>query len=155
MKMTRSCWDNFLGISIAFSAATICFGATLAKGPLRVHPENPRYFTDGTRMPDGSLRAIYLTGSHHWNNLQDSAKLGKPLTEQFDYEGYLRFLEKFNHNFMRMWSWEVGENDLYYEPAPWIRTGPGTASDGKPKFDLQQFNPEYFQRLAVPCGCRL
>jgi len=46
-----------------------------------------------------------------------------------------------------MWSWEVGENDVYYEPAPWVRTGPGTAGDGKPKFDLQQFNPEYFQRL--------
>jgi hypothetical protein len=116
-------------------------------GPLRVHPPNPRYFTDGAKNADGSLKAIYLTGSHHWNNLQDSGKLGKPLTEKFDYDGYLRFLEKFNHNFMRMWSWEVGENDLYYEPAPWIRTGPGTALDGKPKFDLKQFNPEYFKRL--------
>ncbi|UCG59789.1 MAG: DUF4091 domain-containing protein [Phycisphaerales bacterium] len=110
-------------------------------GPLRVHPTNPRYFTGG------SGKAIYLTGSHTWNNLQDSAKLGKPLTEKFDYDGYLRFLEKSNHNFMRMWSWEVGENDLYYDPAPWVRTGPGAGTDGKPKFDLQQFDPEYFQRL--------
>ena len=37
---------------------------TPAKGPLRVHPDNPRYFTDGTRAPDGSLKAVYLTGSH-------------------------------------------------------------------------------------------
>jgi hypothetical protein len=29
---------------------------TPARGPLRVHPRNPRYFTDG------SGRAIYLTG---------------------------------------------------------------------------------------------
>jgi len=121
--------------------------AAPATGPLRVNKENPRYFTDGTKMPDGSLRAVYLTGSHHWNNLQDSAKLGKPLTEKFDYDGYLRLLARLNHNYIRMWSWEVGENDVYYDPAPWVRTGPGTAADGKLKFDLQQFNPEYFQRL--------
>ena len=40
-------------------------GAVRASGPLRVHPRNPRYFTD-----DGG-RAIYLTGSHTWSNLQD------------------------------------------------------------------------------------
>jgi hypothetical protein len=30
---------------------------TPAKGPLRIHPTNPRYFTDGTRNHDGSLKA--------------------------------------------------------------------------------------------------
>ena len=30
-------------------------------GPLRVHPANGRYFTDA------SGRAIYLTGSHTWD----------------------------------------------------------------------------------------
>jgi hypothetical protein len=54
--------------------------STKASGPLRVHPTNPRYFTDGTKTSNGSLRTVYLTGSHHWNNLQDSAKLGKALT---------------------------------------------------------------------------
>ena len=84
-------------------------GAAPATGPLRVHPDNPLYFTDGRKGPDGSPRAIYLTGSHHWNNLQDSAKLGQPVTERFDYGAYLARLAKLNHNFMRMWSWEVGE----------------------------------------------
>jgi hypothetical protein len=126
----------------------VAFGAARSmNSPLRVHPQNPRYFTDGAKMHDGSLKAVYLTGSHHWNNLQDSAKLTKPLTEKFDYEGYLARLARLNHNFIRMWSWEVGENDLYYDPAPWVRTGPGAGTDGKPKFDLQQFNPEYFQLL--------
>src|SRR5262245_55679789 len=36
-----------------------------ARGPLGVHPTNPRYFTDG------SGKAAYLTGSHTWSNLQD------------------------------------------------------------------------------------
>lgn len=121
--------------------------AAPAAGPLRVHPQNRRYFTDGTKRPDGSLKALYLTGSHHWNNLLDSAKVGKPLTERFDFGSYLTRLAGLNHNFIRMWSWEVGENDLYYDPAPWARTGPETGTDGKPKFDLEQFNPEYFDRL--------
>ena len=77
--------------------AAIVVTAAPAAGPLRVHPNNPRYFTDGSRAPDGALKAVYLTGSHHWNNFQDSAKLGQPLTNRFDYDGYLRFLEKFHH----------------------------------------------------------
>src|SRR5262249_49329772 len=36
-----------------------------ARGPLGVHPTNPRYFTGG------SGKAVYLTGSHTWSNLQD------------------------------------------------------------------------------------
>jgi hypothetical protein len=32
------------------------------------------------------------------------------------------------------------------EPHPWQRTGPGLATDGKPKFDLTKFNREYFDR---------
>jgi hypothetical protein len=32
-------------------------------------------------------------------------------------------------------------------PLPWVRTGPGNALDGKPKFDLTKYDPEYFERL--------
>jgi len=125
-----------------------------ARGPLRVHPENPRYFTDGTKAPDGSLKAAYLTGSHHWHNLQDAGRLGGPVTKRFDYDGYLEILTKLHHNFVRMWAWEGGawwwqggENDEYYAPIAYSRAGPGAALDSKPKFDLSQFNPEYFERL--------
>jgi hypothetical protein len=31
--------------------------------------------------------------------------------------------------------------------APWPRTGPGRAMDGEPIYDLDQWNPEYFDRL--------
>ena len=67
-------------------------------GPLRIHPENPRYFTDG------SGRAIYLTGSHTWSNLQDQGPKDPP--KPFDYEAYLDFLRERNHNFIRLWAWE-------------------------------------------------
>src|SRR5919108_2704942 len=61
-----------------------------ATGPLRVHPSNPRYFTDG------SGKAIYLTGSHTWNNLQDISGLQLP----GDFSGYLDWLQSYNHNFI-------------------------------------------------------
>src|SRR5687768_8787410 len=62
------------------------------RGPLRVHPANPRYFTDG------SGKAVYLTGSHTWNVLQDS-----PGAPPFDYAAYLDLLEKHGHNLFRLW----------------------------------------------------
>ena len=50
---------------------------TPARGPLCVHPDNPRYFTDGTG------KAVYLTGAHTWNNLvglglRDVGHAGQP-----------------------------------------------------------------------------
>ena len=115
-----------------------------AAGPLIVHPSNPRYFTDDTG------RAVYLTGSHTWSNLKDMGKTDPP--PRFDYEGYLDFLGRYNHNFIRLWTWELstytydGES-IYAAPFPWLRTGPGEALDGKPKFDLTRLDPAYFDRL--------
>jgi hypothetical protein len=122
-----------------------------AAGPLRVHPENPRYFTDGTRMPGGSLRAIYLTGSHTWANLIDRGPSDPPPV--FDFDGYLNLLQKHHHNFIRLWGRHVtwyhgyGERELHASPLAWSRTGPGNALDGKPKFDLTKFHQAYFDRL--------
>src|ERR687893_564909 len=63
-----------------------------AQGPLRVHPTNPRYFTDGTKTPDGSWKAVYLTGSHTWANLIDRGPGDPP--PAFEFDGYLDFLHK-------------------------------------------------------------
>jgi hypothetical protein len=119
-----------------------------SRGPLRVHPTNPRYFTD-----DGQ-RAVYLTGSHTWCNFQDMGTNDPPAA--FDFDAYLRFLEKYGHNFIRLWHWELmcwdsnakqGRLRQYATPHPWLRTGPGNAVDGQPKFNLERFNPAYFERL--------
>ena len=114
-----------------------------ATGPLRRHRSNPRYFTDG------SGKAIYLTGSHTWNNFQE--KSHGP-SKDFDYAGYLHRLQQQNHNFIRLWVWEQSAWDWTTEkveikPLPYLRTGPGVALDGGPKIDLRQFNQEYFDRL--------
>ena len=119
-----------------------------AAGPLKVHPDNPRYFTDG------SGKAILLVGTHTWNNLVDMGLTDPP--PRFDFEAYLDFLERYGHNFIRLWTWETvtwntkrnrREAVLTAWPQPWARTGPGKARDGKPKFDLTKFGKEYFRRL--------
>ena len=150
--MTRF-WTLFL-TSIFLFLPSLIEAASPSQGPLRVHPANPRYFTDGTKTPDNSLNAVYLTGSHHWNNLQDSGRIGGPITNRFDYDGYLKRLGQWNHNFIRLWAWEGpawwyqgGENDNFYEPLPWARTTSQKTSDGKPRYDLDRFNEDYFQRL--------
>jgi hypothetical protein len=119
-----------------------------AAGPLKVCADNPRYFAD----PSG--KAVYLTGSHTWNNLQDIGPTDPP--PAFDWDAYLDFLQGLHHNFIRLWRWELVMWDtsanseqgvLTAAPHPWARTGPGTATDGKPKFDLSRFDPAYFDRL--------
>src|SRR3972149_2314994 len=79
--------------------------AAQAAGPLRVHPSNPRYFTDGTKNADGSLKAVYLTGSHTWANLIDRGPSDPPPV--FDFDGYLDLLKKHSHNFIRLWGRQV------------------------------------------------
>lgn len=146
---------RLLGSGVLLSILPLA--AAPATGPLRVHPENPRYFTDGVKLPNGSFRAVYLTGAHTWNNLVDMGRSDPP--EKFDWEAYLKFLEKHHHNFVRLWAWDsttwdtrangaLGKDFIHNAaPLPWARTGPGNALDGKPRFDLTRFAPEYFERL--------
>jgi Family of unknown function (DUF6298)/Protein of unknown function (DUF4038) len=142
----------FVCLSVMLYAGGVTQGAP-TNGPLRVCRDNPRYFAD----KDG--KAILLTGSHVWYNLVDMGPEDPP--RPFDYEAYLKWMKRYNHNFMRMWTWEMVQWDtkangaharkdvtrFYAAPHPWLRTGEGKALDGKPKFDLTQFNPRYFERL--------
>lgn len=120
-------------------------GPAVASGPLRVHPQNKRYFRDASEKP------VYLTGSHTWGNLQD--QLSPEPLRRFDFPAYLEWMRTHGHNFMRGWAWEHAAWDnhtkekLLVDPLPYARTGPGTALDGGPKFDLEKFNEDYFRRL--------
>ncbi len=121
---------------------------TGAAGPLRVSAKNPRYFADDAG------KVVYLTGSHTWNNLVDMGKSDPP--QAFDYDGCLDWMQKLNHNFIRLWTWEPvtwntknNQRDAINNasPQPWPRTGPGKALDGKSRFDLSKFDDRYFKRL--------
>ena len=126
-----------------------------ALGPLRVHPTNPRYFTDGTTKRDGSLRTVYLTGSHTWGNLCDY----RTNWPAFDYAGYLDFLGRYHHNFIRFirqceaakprqhpvgmtavfnilnGSWATDNRVLFDSPADWISPGLDPYKDSPPAAD--------------------
>ena len=115
-------------------------------GPLRPSARNPRYFTDDRD------RAIYLTGSHTWANLVDIRFEDDP---RFDYERVPGLDAGQSPQFyahvvvaprtLRRSPWTTRE--VIVEPVPYLRTGPGSAADGEPRFDLSQPNPVYFDRL--------
>lgn len=127
------------------ASATVEVTAPPSSGPLRVLASNRRYFTDGTG------KAIYLTGSHTWGNLQDNGTTDPP--PPFDYTAYLDWLQQHHHNFIRLWAWEQANftNEIsggyFFQPNVYQRTGPDIALDGKPKFDVTLFNQAYFDRL--------
>jgi len=121
-----------------------------SQNSLRVSTDNPRYFTDR------SGKAIYLTGSHTWNTLVEMNTPANP--QLFDFDAYLDFLKRYNHNFIRLWTWELfiyndrPEMDEHHKlhrtsPLPWLTVNGEPAPDGNQKFDLTKFNPAYFERL--------
>jgi uncharacterized protein DUF6298 len=114
--------------------------------PLVVRGAGARYFT-GARTG----RTVYLTGAHTWNNFQDWDASDPP--RAFDFERYLDFLEAHGHNLIRLYVWEQAawfpgmDAKITISPLPYLRTGPGLALDGRPRFDVHQFDPAYFARL--------
>ncbi|MCC7336136.1 MAG: hypothetical protein IT422_13635 [Pirellulaceae bacterium] len=120
------------------------------QGPLRVHPINGRYFTDD------SGRVIYLAGSQTGgSDMQEDAWPGwqaPGVRVPSDFPRCLEILSQHNHNLFRMWTVESSRCDkgtpgILATPLAYLRTGPGNALDGQPKFDLDQFNPAFFDRL--------
>ena len=105
---------------------------------------------------DGGGKAIVLSGSQTWNTLQDWGTNGKP--QPLDFPQFVKFLTDHDHNFTLLCTIETpkfcslpvvaGDPPQFtVTPFPWKRTGPGMATDGKPKFDLTQFDELYFSRL--------
>jgi len=118
-------------------------------GPL-VASGNPNYFKDAT----GAV--LILNGSQTWNTFQDWGSNGSLQT--LDFNAFVNFLTAHGHNFTLLWITEMPKfcgfpalanspPDLAAGPLPWLRTGEGNATDGKLKFDLAKFNPEFFDRL--------
>ena len=93
---------------------------------LVVHPDNPRYVMV---KDDPTRKAVCLTGAHTWAEFQTYRQ------ETFDYNGWLRKLAGWKHNFMRGWIWEDG----FYGPLPYVTVGK--------KYDLTKYNSVFFDRL--------
>ena len=135
-----------LSLGLAAAAAR----AACPTGPPTCHPTNPRF------LIDAEGEALYLVGSHMWNNFQDWGTTDPP--PAFSFDSYLDFLAERGHNFIRGWTWEHatwipwdgdgGANgSVVIAPGPFTRTcdaSHGMALDGKPKFDLDNFDDAYF-----------
>ena len=129
---------SVIGIHLIFAVLFI-MDSSVVGSPLSVHPTNPHYFTNK------SGKAIYMTGSHTWYILHEE---GHPITED-RLRSYLDWIKSWNHNYIRIWSnWFPMKNDMGFQhPWPYMRTGPGLAHDGLPKFDLTKPSKDYFNLL--------
>ena len=117
--------------------------------PLRAS-RNPNYFEDASGSP------LVLCGSQTWNTLQDWGTGGT--VQPLDFNAFVSFLKTHGHNFTLLWYTELPKfrnlpvtaaapPDFAVAPHPWLRTGPGLATDGGLKFDLTKFDRSYFDRL--------
>ena len=111
--------------------------------PIRVHPENPKCFEYRGRP------LVLLTATEHY---------GAVMNRPFRFERYLADAGMRKQTLTRLfilfrelqtpvnpYSTCKPESPDYIAPYP--RTGPGRALDGEPQFDLDQWNPEFFDRL--------
>ena len=111
--------------------------------PIAVHPENPHYFLFRGKP------LVLIAASEHY---------GSVINRPFDFDRYLRDAagrkQTVTRTFLLFREQQSERNPS--SPAkpespdfvtPWPRTGPGKASDGEPKYDLDRWNDEYFDRL--------
>jgi hypothetical protein len=112
---------------------------------LTVHPGNRRYFMRGN-----TCEAVYLAGTQHSGNVQDSGSTYPP--PAFDFSGTYPPADALKANFIRGWHWEASRSNWgtatdWILPLPFARTGLNPANDGKPRFNLTQYDGSYVTRL--------
>jgi hypothetical protein len=108
---------------------------------LAIHPLYPHYF----QAPDG--KPVLLIGDYTWGTFSDV---------DFDYKAQFDALKTSGLNIARVWLWWGAEQfpppDDKQHVEPFLRPGPGKANDGRPKYDLNKFNPAFFERLRDLCS---
>lgn len=120
--------------------------APVSSIPIRLHPKNPHYF-----LFRGKAVALVTSGEHY----------GAVLNRDFDFHKYLATLEAEGMNYTRLFpgsyveapgkSFGIQRNDLAPATgrflAPWARSTTAGYAGGGNKFDLDQWDPQYFTRL--------
>ncbi|UVI33033.1 glycoside hydrolase family 5 protein [Paenibacillus spongiae] len=111
--------------------------------PIRIHPDNPKLFEFRGKP------LVLLCATEHY---------GAVMNRPFDYASYLKdaydkqqtltrlfVLFRELQSAMNPYSTCKPESPDYI--APFARSGQGKALDGQPLYDLDQWNPEFFERL--------
>ncbi|NLF00328.1 MAG: cellulase family glycosylhydrolase [Anaerolineales bacterium] len=112
--------------------------------PVMLHPENRRYFLYAGRP------VVLITATEHY---------GAVINRNMD---YVRYLDEMVDKQLTLSRCFLLFRELEHQPqnphspckplpgeyvAPFLRTGPGFTTDGYPRFDLDQWDAEYFERL--------
>lgn len=116
-----------------------------AGDPIRLHPSNPHYFLYDQNP------TVLITSAEHY---------GAVVNADFDYATYLQTLHDAGLNYTRIFtgtyvevpgSFGIQHNTLAPTTgrflAPWKRTDQPGPFHGEPKWDLDQWNEDYFDRL--------
>lgn len=110
---------------------------------MRLHPDNPKVFEFRGRP------LVLVTATEHY---------GAVINRTFQFEPYLRDAAARGMTLTRLFvlfrelqspinPYSSLKPDSPDYIAPYLRTGPGTALDGQLRFDLDQPNPEFYERL--------
>lgn len=113
--------------------------------PISLHPDNPHYF-----LFRGKPTILFTSGEHY----------SLVMNRNFDYVKYLDTIQKAGFNHTRVYTGikreRVGEHSIDGNSlavlaedfiGPWVRTDVPGALDGGNKYDLNQFNEEYFENF--------
>jgi len=130
----------------AVAFVLVSWAPQAAGGPIRQHPDNPRYF-----LFRGKPTVLVTSGEHY----------GALLNLDFDYVRYFDELAKHGFNLTRTFAGSYREMPLESQVitgnplapptgrfiAPWARSETPGYFDGGNKFDLGRWDPSYFKRL--------
>jgi hypothetical protein len=111
--------------------------------PIGIHPQNPKLFEFRGKP------LMLLTATEHY---------GAVMNRPFDFERYLADTAEKGITLTRLFTlfrelqspinpYSTCKPETQDYIAPFVRTGPGRALDKEPKYDLDQPNPEFFDRL--------
>ncbi|MGE5295361.1 MAG: polysaccharide lyase [Solirubrobacterales bacterium] len=137
---------RWLSTAMAVAFVTAACASAASSAPIALHPQNPHYFLWRDKP------TVLITSGEHY---------GAVLNRAFDYKRYLDTLQSYSFNLTRTFSGAyceaVGafsiENNTLAPAAgnllcPWARSDQGGYANGGNKFDLTQWDPEYFRRLS-------
>jgi hypothetical protein len=129
---------------LAMLVAVLAFSrAALAQSAVSIDPNNPKYLLFRGKP------LVLISASEHY---------GSVINRPFDFEKYLDDAAvhgmTMTRTFLLYRELQSARNPSSpCKPespdfiAPYVRTGPGNALDGEPIYDLDRWNPEYFDRL--------
>jgi hypothetical protein len=130
-------WLGVLAVAVA------AISAAHAQDAVKINPDNPKYL-----LFRGKPLALISASEHY----------GSVINRPFDYEKYLDDAKAHKMTVTRTFLFyrELQSARNPSSPckpespdfiSPYVRTGPGKAMDGEPIYDLDKWNPEYFERL--------